>query len=937
MSNARGPGSRIPGMRRLGTGRLGVFVSHELRMQLRSLRFQVIAGGAIGAASLPAIVILARRHAVPAQATTYLAETLLWLVPLTIFASFVLAADGLLREREQGTWSTLSLCDISSAGYVVGRWIGLLLPLLVISLLPMLIAGGLATASAESVPWADFVVSWLLRVAPGVVLWSAIGLGFGTVGSGLFAGAALFAFAVLLANAVLNQVLFAVHLHLAPPMLEVTGLLDSARRMQAALGETSGPFELGFPIVASAAPFDARAHVGQALGPLGPTAGLAAFALAWTVLLLRRTRPDVQPWRVVKGHPLRNFILLAGRLRERFAWDAGLGAGDRVAVAAALGCALLAVTGAIVRDARLEHEATERFAVEGEPWPGPTDRALALLGCQLKGHFDGDGEVRLASTLEFHNLGQHPQRQLSLELSPSLRLELLQAPGLALHWRRRAERIAVTLDPPLPPGGVATVSAVVSGMPQRTVFALPLLRDYGGVLSFHRAFERYRQARFSNQLVDLTGSFTVRAISPARVELKAPELMPAPRYTPYELVAGGDDEGPGMRGEEALAPVSVAVEIAAPPALWLADACGNVAVKGRLSGHCALPLSSYGVRGGPQVAERSAGLILALLPGHRELARLRFGELEKLGAMAREVWPDDDLLSSTVLVEVPGEEAFLRQGTALALFHLWRSQDDIPLAAQGRLLLIPEVVVLYGNAIGSARLVAKIVGARMLERRRLAVGEELLFRELVEGLAMLRAGFGPRGGALLPRTNGGSGWYQGGSLLTATAAQWPAWRRLPPLLVDLSHRIGEDAVRRGLAAFVARPGASPGTIEELVGEWKRAGAKPLDNFWRDYFVGAAVPTLVLKDVVFTHGEGGWRVRGQVVNSGTGEAQCPVVLSAETTRSSVEVTVPAAGSAPFAFALAAPPRAVLLDPEHQCYRYPSPLALERVDYRGGAHD
>ncbi len=905
-------------------------------MQARSLRFRAVAGGWVAAATVPAAAIALRpRPGVPTTVPTYVAETFPWLVPLSVLAGFVLAADGLLREREQETWSTLSLCGLSSAGYVLRRWLALLVPLLAASVVPVLLAAALAAATGGGGSWQGFAWPWLLRVVPAVALWSAIGLGFATAAGGTFAGLWLAVATAMVPLHVLNALLFRFRLHLDGPSLELVPLLRSIYRLQAALGESGGAYAPSFPVVASAAPPDLRVLAQQALGPRGTTLALAALGLAWAILLLRRTRPDQRPWTAREGHPLRSFIGLAARLRGQFAPDAGLAPVDRLAVAMAIGCLLVVGGAAIARDAHYVRAAKERLTVENAGWPPPTAPALRVTGARLSGRIDDDGSVRLRSTLDLRNGGETPLRELALMLDPALRLEALGAPGRALRWQRRHDRLRVTLAPPLAAGAVTNLEAVVSGRPRRTVFAIPGAYEYGGFLSFQRSFGMYLHTGFADRLVDLTPSFATRGISPTRVELPAPDLFPLPRYTALGLVAQDDFDGPLVPAEAVLPPVRVSVALQVPAHRWLADSCGDVAAGGRLAGGCRLPLPSYAVRGGPQVGERVRGLTEALLPGHRELATAKLGPVAELAATVREVWPEEDLLASTVLLEVPDEATFLPQGNLTALAHLYRTDGEVSLVAQGRMLMVPEVAIVAGRALPPGALAARIVGSRLLQRRPLALDQQTLLTALVESFAALRAGYGPPTGAVLPATLQGPGVYEV-SLLAASPYDPQVWgARLPALLVDLGNRIGDDAVHRGLAAFLARRGGPPGTLEELVHDWESAGGVPLDDFYRQYLAGTALPVLGLAGVTFAPAERGWRVRGRVVNGGTGEAHCTVVLTSEAARSSLAVVVPGSGAAPIDFDTMSPPRAVLLDPEQRCHRYRPlvPAPVERVDYRG----
>ena len=919
-------------MRRRQPSLLAAFVAHELRLQSRALRFRAVAGLWAGGAALPAVIVFLHRGGAPTSGVNYLHAVVPALGVLSIAGAFLLSCDALVREREEETWSTLSLCRIGNARYVLYRWLALLPALALVSLLPLLAAGGLAAAAGERFPWAAAAATWASWIAPRLLLWSAIGVGFGTAGGGLFAGAGLAVAAAGLGLTALNAVLFRFRLHVDGPPLGTRLFFRHVGQTLAAFDESSG---IPFPLPASAAPLDRRVLLEQALAPLGSTAALAALGIAAAILLVRRSRPDLRPWRVGERHPLRTFVVVAARLRDRFAPDAGLLPADRAVVALVLLGALLAGGAAVDRDARMVATAKERFTLEGEAWPAPTDRSLLASACTLTGRLGPGAELRVVSRLELRNAGALPQERLSMLLGRGARLDALTSPGRTVRFERRGDRLAVRLAPPLAPGGRATLEAVVSGQPADTVFALRHLRDYGGHLGFQRSFAMYTWARFARDLPDLAPSFTVPALSPTRVRLAASDLVPVLRYTPHELVGGDRYDGPFPRLEELRPPVRLALSFQAPPGVFLADACGDVTAGGRLAGGCTLPLLSFTVRGGPQRAKHEGGLTVALMPGHDELALAKLGPLDQLRDVVREIWPQEDLAASTVVLEVPDEAVFLTDGQLVAL---WRLDSYLGGEAEveGRLLLVPEMRLLAGSPMAPGALAAKLVGSRLLARRRVVAEQEHLFDALIDRFAAWRAGFGPAEGAVLPATQSGVVAYQR-SLLEADAEEYEVWqRRLPALLVDLGHRIGDDAVRRGLAAFLSRTDAPPGTLAELVGDWQRASGVPLDDFYRTYLAGTALPQLDLADVDFARTPEGWQVRGRVVNRGSGEARCDVVLTSELARGSVGVVVPSAGAAPFELLSRSPPRAVLLDPEGRCHRYRSLVPTERVDYRGVAH-
>ena len=921
---------------------LAAFLRHELLVQLRSLRFRVVVGGWVAVASMPALVVfLRRRVGLPAGAATYLAETLPWLVPLTMAASFVVSSDGVLREREQGTWSTLSLCGMSTAGYVLRRWVSLVVPLLVASALPVLAAGLFATAAGHVVPWSAFAGLWAARVATRVVLASALGLGFGTAAGGLFAGAGLAAVTLLGGLLAIDGLLFRWRLHLGGIPLDLQPLFRSIDRLQSLFGGTAGAYQLPFPLPASDAPIPTTVRAEQAIASLATTAALAALGVAWAILLARRTRPDLRPWQVREGHSLATFVGVAGRLRERFAADARLAPADLAAVVTAVGIAVGIFGAALVRDHRIVRDATARFQLAPETWPGTTAPALLPAAVHITGVVDDRGRLRSESTTMLRNDGDVAIGEVVAVLAPAMRLEALAVAGHEARWQRRRERIAVTLAPPVRPRETIALRAVVAGRPAQTIVALRLSEEYGGYWSFQRAFAFYHYARFARALPDLTPSFTRPAVSPTRVELTAADLLPVVRYTPFGLADRDEYDTHHERADESFPSVPVDVTLRAPRQTWLADACGHVTSGGRLAGGCTLSLPQYVVRGGPQVARREGGLTVALLPGHRALAVEKLGPLAQVADIVHEVWPDEDLARETVLLEVPAPEVFLLDEGLWPIYRIYELGGEHELQAQGRLLVLPEMVLLAAPPLSPAVVAQRLIGARLLERRAVAADQALLFRSLVRTFAALHAGDAPSGGAVLPATMQGPGAYEV-SLLAADGSAAAVWeRRLPALLLELERRIGGDAVRRGLAAFLARRDAPPGTLAELVGDWERASGVGLRGFYDQYLAGPALPTLSLADVAFASGGdggGGWSVRGRVRNDGTGESRCSVVLTSDAARSSVDVVAPAGGSGAFSFRSDVQPRAVLLDPDQRCIRYRPlvPVPVERVDYRGAGH-
>jgi hypothetical protein len=130
------------------------FLGHEIRTQARSLRFRVFATAYVLAGSGPACLVwlLRRDEGRPAGAATCAAETLEILPLLTVVFVLLLSLDAVSRERDEGSWSTVSLAGVSSAGYLLLRWLALQAVLLPLTLLPHLAAGAAAVAGMARAP-----------------------------------------------------------------------------------------------------------------------------------------------------------------------------------------------------------------------------------------------------------------------------------------------------------------------------------------------------------------------------------------------------------------------------------------------------------------------------------------------------------------------------------------------------------------------------------------------------------------------------------------------------------------------------------------------------------------------------------------------------------------------------------------------------------------
>ncbi|HEX5721112.1 MAG TPA: hypothetical protein VF179_33475, partial [Thermoanaerobaculia bacterium] len=197
------------------------FISHEVRTQARSLRFRTAAVLYVVAGSFPAAAIHLRRPALDfaVGGTTYASEVANLVPLLTAVFAFLLSLDGITREQGEGAWTTVTLCEVSNAGYLLRRWLALQALILPLTALPFAAAAGIAVADGAVPlhPWA-FAGPWLLHAAPLALAASALGLGIGTIGGGALRALPLLGIVLALVPLLVDQLLHRFGLRFGSPL-----------------------------------------------------------------------------------------------------------------------------------------------------------------------------------------------------------------------------------------------------------------------------------------------------------------------------------------------------------------------------------------------------------------------------------------------------------------------------------------------------------------------------------------------------------------------------------------------------------------------------------------------------------------------------------------------------------------------------------------------
>jgi hypothetical protein len=894
---------------------LAAFVAHEVRTQMRSLRFRTAAVLYVLVGTAPAALIHVLRPSLGyvAGASSYAFEVGNILPLLTAAFAFLLSLDAITREQGEGAWTTITLCEVSSAGYLLRRWLALQVLFLPLGTLPLLAAAAIARADGVTVldPWA-FAGPWLLQIVPLAMAMSALGIGVGTIGGGPLNALPLLGLLLGIAPTLLNQGLHRFAMRLTGP-LEWVGLRSAMWSLNRAAASMSGQEKWGwvFPIPASEAGYDVRILGEQHFAAGALLGAMAVLCLGIAAIYLRRTRPDVRPRTVPAGHPLRSFLRSWGRMRERYTPDPAPAPADRIAVAAGVLVAVALFTALVARAHDYEDLADARYATETRPVPFTTPDSVVPGLWRVRARLGPGTAVSVDVAGEMINQGTEPAGRLSFALNPELRVEVSSGPGRIVPVRGWG-RLDLEMEPPIPPGGRRVLTFHLSGEPAWTVFPSSIESH-----SFLGSYTEHVDAKFSRDRLDFSRSFREPSISRSHVSLQGEDLIPVPRYAPWD--------GP----ESVFPPARVELSVTGPPGLFLTDTCGGISPlserAARLESRCRLTLPDVAVVGGHHtlLGGESADMAVAVFPAHVQAAELHLGFLARSAGMLDEAWPGLASHGRLVVVEWPQQEVHARGGASLRGWY--RDFDESLVKVTGNLIRLQEADLIRLKGLPPEALAVEILSEKLASRRRFVPAHNLFFRQLFRALARQRMGLGPENGSVVGPLHP----YDENQVIdTPALAERPSYSywslRFPELISALESRTGAEPLREAVEELLARgedSTAAPATAEELFANVVRHAASPgpVEALIRDSFVAGDLPSPVLEGVEFRRSTDGWRVTGRMLNEGKGEALCKVVLTTDLGPESIELRASAGESAAFTLATRHRPQGVLLDPGHECHR------------------
>lgn len=907
---------------------LGVFLAHEARIQWRSLPFRVLVALYLALCAAPAAGIFAihGKAGMTLGSSTY-ADAVARVQPaLTALLSAVLGASAAVREPREGSLATLGVAPITNSGYLLRRWLSVA-TLTVLGTVPPP-AAGLFLARAAGAPYegaGPFIWPWLLHTVPVAFVCSAIGSGLSVAAGGPLRGATIGVLLGGLPLSIGNDVLarFGRHVAGAGAWLNLSSVVY--------IPTFFSPFFQYYVGPSSGAPMDTRLLIDVSLPRAALAAGFGLFLIGATPCLLGRTRRDLHPWRIRPGHPLRTMLKTVNEARVAMAPEPAPARADKVALLCGLAVLAGALTCVVGKAERYRARGTERYQAETAGRPAPTPPAVLPSSWDVRGSFDLEGHVRTQVSGEVKNTGPGPASHLAFSVNPDLAIEKINAAGRTTKTSRLWDRLSVDLDPPLGPGETETLRFLLDGRPGRDTY------PFDERLPFSVTFGSFLHARLASQLEDLSRSYTVRAVSPRRVDLEGRDLMPVLRYETWKLTPPGktsDAEGSFVPEESFFPEARITVDLQGPAGVTVADSCGDVSSSrnhgSRLSGGCSFSPASFVVRGGRLShlgGEGRVGSVL-VIPRHAPMAERHRPALDEASDLAQKAWRGVSSLRDAVVMEWPppfdpSPRAIRPPGFEMGT--LWTSGD--------RLVLIDESTLLSEHPLDPRNIAMELV-ARSLEHRRPVVqSEAAVFDRIWRTVAAMKLGVS-RGGHAMVRKAEASASFLEEPILTASRWNRSVWGvKLPALLTWIEGRVGESGFTRGIDSFLSDSPGSLGTVRELLDTIGRENGVSLQRVYSDYFEGNALPILTLESVEFRRRVGGWSVSGLVRNLGSGETICPVVLRNEAGSEETTVRVGPDAAESFSLQSAIQPRTLLLDPLHRCYRYsPGVKTVDEVPYR-----
>lgn len=913
----------------------------EARLQWRSTRFRVgVVSYLLIANSATSLTFffLADRIDLLLEGQSYLALLLLAQPLATVLLAVLVAGNQSGRAALQEQWIPLASASISHLGYLMRRWLAQQILLLPLTLLPLVMAWGLAwSAGCRGLDGATWLGQWAILVLPVSPIVGAFWLGMSIIAGGELVALMLSGIGLNILDIILDRIFFSWHLTMG-------GVLGGFRQSEFLTWLSWAIYWMGNmrnaeppDIVATQAAADLGATWQWVTVRSGVALGLSVVVLLISAAFLGRTRKDLQPIKVSRDHSLRSYIALLNRLRQRYAPDAAMSRWEFLGIAVGLGLFIAAIVHHWGIQRMFQGQATARYVAAKEWALEPLPPELVVSDWALQGSLQTDGQLETITEGTFEYQGNPPLHRLVFTLNPGLEVLESVLPGYRVAVHRQWDRFALDVEPALAKGDTVRLRVRVAGHPGHPTFGMFRGNTFR---SFVDGFESNRAVRFSRYLADFSYSEPHASISNRRVDLRPGDLGPLPRFTTWQLTPPTKD--PSRLGQLVLeetfrVPVDISVQLDGPAPWKLADACGTLStLEGQrqvLSSRCRTSLTSYVVRGGrfERLESAAEGIEMVVLKGHEARGRTLLRSLGEVQQLSRRAWEGLPGLDDLAVLEWP--PSFTIDPFAGMKAAWWAPHQE---ELHGNLLSLPEGLMVSSEPLRAERLVGRIMARDLLRRRQMVPSQAHLFRELFASLTVRRMGLHEGGAAFTAMAWDAEGVSM--PLLSARPEHSLSFElRLPAVLAEAEHRVGSHHFYAAIETFLSRQDGTDGTVEELFETLQATSGVDLKRFFEDHFVNSTLPNLRLREVRRTllHDQR-WQVSGELLNRNNGQSICPVVVKTETGEERLVLTVEETSAEPFSIVTKSPPLTVVLDPRNTCvrvrFRGESPT-LERVDLVG----
>jgi hypothetical protein len=892
------------------------FLAHECRIQLRSLKFQLLSVlYVILNSTLPIYVVINKKvmeFEFGPGAFAFLTSSTLPIT--TAFLAFVISVDGISRERDEGSYATLSTIPISNATYFLLRYFAILVTLLPLTLLPILFNVGIAMLYGLPFLIHDkFIALWVLLIVPIVVSFAAAGIGIGT-----FSGGLMPSFFIL--------------------VLFISGIYITGNWVLNIYGRAIPSLhDVFIPMDPNTLYLDLKNPVNRGMVLAGISDGVIDYRLAlrswWTVLLplftvtllliapgmiyLRRSQSDIRPWSVSPTNPIRNFLNALNKWRQYYSPDPDLKNSEKIFALLIFISPLALVWIFFVKDAELRSLAKVRYETERSDGSPVTSPNILPVSYDIDGTISSTRQIDLRTKLKIRNAGTSNEDSFSFMLNPFLSVTSVFANSKSISFTHKWDRLCFKLPEPLLAGQEIQIEFTYKGAPETFNFPVPQYDINDEPIPFLKGF---RMVDSNSSIVDFSKTRIESSISSRRIFLKNEGLVPILRYTKWDPNEKGE-----VLAEKTKSFFNYKLHLTFPKGILAADSSGNLShsMKGYsvLNSETVRPVTDVTVVGGPFMQIKSTLPVGAffIFPEHQLIfhnAKDTFREWANL--TESETLAQQNPVSHAVLIEWPPEQ-----------LPVVPFVQDVPLErksivdafceTEGKILLLYEERPTTSNEhLPQFFFASSTLAAHTAQYRLVKPSEIDFFRRWFFWYYFMRFTRDRTRSSIVDDQNRIEFLKQISLFDSEETYRYNLHFKTQRILLYLQMLIGERALHDGMREFLKNRD-SLGDSQQMFNTIGRFAGKDLSLFYSDFVAGKALPKIDLADASSEKDRDGWLVRFSVKNQGAGHVECPVEIQSASGTSQVIAVIGPKETRSLSALVDSKPLKIFLDPDNKVVR------------------